>query len=47
MTTDEEKAMLKSYQTARLEGDEEKANRLREEVEEGLKRLDNAEPYKK
>ena len=47
MTTDEEKAKLKSYQKARLEGDEEEANRLREEVEEGLKRLDNAKPYKK
>ena len=47
MTTDEEKAKLKSYQKARLEGDEEEANRLREEVEEGLKQLDNAKPYKK
>lgn len=47
MTTDEEKAKLKSYQKARLEGEEEEANRLREEVEEGLKRLDNAKPYKK
>ena len=35
-TTDEEKATLKSYQKARLEGDEEKANRLRKEVEEGI-----------
>lgn len=46
-TTDEEKATLKSYQKARLEGDEEKANRLRKEVEEGLERLNNAKPYKK